>query len=216
MRNLSTTSSSVTYRPTTEPSATDPGGESPLNRNVCFPHLFHMFCPCCQRCVDSRRNSYTLSITPALAMSSSFQPHHARQISEFVRNCVACSCAAKGRRAPTGYNVLQWIAPHTNVGMRPRTAIVGDIVASAQHPDRSDVATMTNQIFGILCYRYHDTAVFWRKCTNTLSNSMSIATWLPYERPWRMCMRRSFKILLSCSRPVMGYERPRNHGEIPL
>ena len=100
------------------------------------------------------------AITPALAMSSSFQPHHARQISEFVRNFVACSCAAKGRRAPTGYNVLQWIAHHTCVGMRPRTAIVGDIVASAQQPDRSDVATMTNEIFGIVCFHYHNITFF--------------------------------------------------------
>ena len=101
------------------------------------------------------------AITPALAMSSSFQLHHASVISKFVRMFVACSFAAKGRRAPTGYNVLQRIAPHPNVGMRPRTAIVGDIVASARHRGRSDVATMTNQIFGILCFRYHNTAVFW-------------------------------------------------------
>ena len=102
------------------------------------------------------------AITPALAMSSSFQPHHARQISEFVRNLVACSFAAKGRRAPEGYNVLQWNAPHPNVGMRQRTAIVGDIVASARHRGRSDVVTMTNHIFGIFCVRYHNTVDFWR------------------------------------------------------
>ena len=37
---------------------------------------------------------------------------------------------------------------------------MGDIVASAQLPDRSDVATMTSQIFGILSFHYHNTAVF--------------------------------------------------------
>ena len=40
---------------------------------------------------------------------------------------------------------MPWIA---RLGMGPRTAIEDDIVASAQHADRSDVATMTNQIFG--------------------------------------------------------------------
>ena len=102
------------------------------------------------------------AITPASAMSSSFQLHHANVISKFVQMLVACSFAAKGRRAPQGCNVLQWNAPHPNVGMRQRTAIVGDIVASARHRGRSDVVTMTNHIFGIFCVRYHNTVDFWR------------------------------------------------------
>ena len=83
---------------------------------------------------------------------------HVRHISDFLAHIVAASYATVElyEKTPAGYDFLPCAFPHPNGAVRWRTETAKQVAASLG-------PQLKHQIFGIICWRYHNTDAAWEK-----------------------------------------------------
>ena len=93
-----------------------------------------------------------------IASNKRIKREHIGHISDFLAHIVAASFATVDlyEKTPAGYDFLPCAFPHPNGAMRGRTETAKQVAASLG-------PRLKHQIFGIICWRYHNTNAAWEK-----------------------------------------------------